>query len=225
MDFETFAAVEGLPDECKSFTLSFVVDGQTVKELPFAYGDSFDRSVFPQVEKRDGAYAVWDRTDLNDLRFDTVVTAEYRMDETVLRSELSREDGRAAVYVDGQFQSGDSLSLETLEIPENAIDFFRGDWKQTVREQLDSFFRDHEPDWSVCVGVEEILRLSFPDDGMAVHTIRYLTPDARTVNHRLYLRSGDGYVRVHPGTFGSYYTVDVEGTEAELVLVDTIQSW
>ena len=225
MDFETFAAVEGLPDECKSFTLSFVVDGQTVKELPFSYGDSFDRSVFPQVEKRDGAYAVWDRTDLNDLRFDTVVTAEYRMDETVLRSELSREDGRAAVYVDGQFQSGDSLSLEVLEIPENAIDFFRGDWKQTVREQLDSFFRDHDPDWSVCVGVEEMLRLSFPDDGTAVHTIRYLTPDARTVNHRLYLRSGDGYVRVHPGTFGSYYTVDVEGTGAELVLVDTIQSW
>ncbi|MDO4989582.1 MAG: GLUG motif-containing protein [Eubacteriales bacterium] len=225
MDFASFASVEGLPEECRSFTLSFVVDGVTVKELPFSYGDSFDRSVFPQVEKRDGAYAVWDRTDLTNLRFDTVVTAEYRMDETVLRSALSREDGRAAVYVDGQFQSGDSLSLEVLEIPDNAIDSFRGDWKQTVREQLDSFFRDHEPDWSVCVGVEEMLRLCFPDDGTDMHTVRYLTPDARTVNHRLYLRSGDGYERVHPGTFGSYYTVEVRGTEAELVLVDTIQSW
>ena len=225
INFAAFSALEGIPEECKHFTLSFVVEGETVKALPFEYGDSFDRSVFPHIERRDGAYAVWDRMDLTDLRFDTVVTAEYRMDETVLRSELSRDDGRAAVYVDGQFQSGDALALETLAIGENELDAFRGDWRQTVREHLDSIFRAHEPDWSVPVNVAEKLRVSFPDDGTVSHTLRYLTPDGTTKNHRLYLIGPDGPVRVYPGSFGSYYLLEVQGTQAELTLVDTIQSW
>ena len=225
LDFASFAAVEGLPEDCRSFTLSFVVDGETVKQLPFHYGDSFDRSVFPAVERRDGAYAVWDRTELNDLRFDTVVTAEYRMDETVLRSELSRADGRAAVYVDGQFQSGDSMRVENVEVEADLIDAFRGNWLQTIGEQFDSIFLEHEPDWSVPVSVAERLRLSFPDDGTGEHTVRYLAPDGRTVNHRLYLMTPEGAVRLYPKSFGSYYLFEVSGTRAELTLVNTIQSW
>ena len=225
MDFAAFAEVEGLPEDCRSFTLSFVVDGETVKQLPFSYGDSFDRSVFPAVQRRDGAYAVWDRTELNDLRFDTVVTAEFRMDETVLRSELSRDDGRAVAYVDGQFQSGDSLRLEMLEVEADLIDAFRGDWKQTASEQFDSIFLEHKPDWSVPVSVAERLRLSFPDDGTGGHTVRYLAPDGKTVNHRLYLMTPEGAVRLYPESFGSYYLFEVAGTEADLTLVNTIQSW
>ena len=53
-----------------------------LKEVPFRYGESFDRSVFPEVPRRGGAYAVWDVSELKDLRFDTTVTAEYRMDQT-----------------------------------------------------------------------------------------------------------------------------------------------
>ena len=225
MRFEDFAQVPNLPADCTSFVLRFTVEGATVKEIPFAYGDSFDRSAFPKVEKRDGAYAVWDRSDLTNLNFDTVVNAEYRMDETVLRSALNREDGRAAVYVDGQFQEGDRLELTQLEIGEGEIDAFRGDWRQTVREQLRSIFREGEPDYSVCVGVEEELRLSFPDDGLQTHTLRYLTPDGSTENHRIYLRTESGWQRLHPDSFGSYYLVEVPGTSATLALIDTIQSW
>lgn len=225
MAYGDFAAVDKLPEDFRSFTLRFVADGVTLLELPFSYGDSFDRSVFPQTERRDGAYAVWDRTDLTNLRFDTTVTAEYRLNETVLRSELTRADGRAAVYVDGQFQSGDALTLEQVPLAEDALDAFRGGWRRTVREQLSSLFHDHAPDWSVCVRVEETLRLSYPDDGLDRHTLRYLTPDGSTANHRLYLKTEDGYTRLHPETFGSYYLVTVPGTEAELTLVSTIQSW
>ncbi len=225
MAFADFAAVEGMPAECVSFTLRFVVDGQTVKEIPFAYGASFDRSVFPQVEKRDGAYAVWDRSDLTNLTFDTVVTADFRMDETVLRSDLTRDDGRAAAYVDGQFQAGDVLALTQLEIGEGEIDSFRGDWRQTVREQLHSIFREGEPDYSVCVRVAEKLQLRFPDDGQPNHTVRYLTPDGKPENHRIYLNTENGWQRLHPDSFGSYYLMEVPGTAVTLALVDTIQSW
>ena len=225
ISFEEFAAVESLPDACKSFTLRFVVDGVTVKEVPFQYGDSFDRSVFPKVERRNGAYAVWNRSDLSDLRFDTTVTAEYRMDETVLRSADERSDGRAAVYVDGQFQQGDSLRLEQIPVGEDDIQMFSAGVRDTVRSQLRSIFREGEPDYSIPVSVVERLRVSFPDDGLNVHTLRYLAPDGQTDNYHVYLASDGGWQRLHPGTFGSYFLFDVPGSGAELALVATIQSW
>ena len=222
--FEDFARVEGLPEECRTFTLRFVVDGETVKELPFDYGASFDRSVFPDVPGRDGRYAVWDRTELSDLRFDTTVTASYRLDETVLRSSLTREDGRAVVYVDGQFQQGDALKAELLTVDSSSIRSFSGTWQDTVREQLRSI-RDGEPDYSIPVSVREQVHVSFPADGQREHTIRYLTPDGRTENYRLYLKDGEGWQRLHPRTFGSYYLIDTTGTEALFTLVETVQSW
>ena len=223
--FEEYMAVEGLPQEAKTFTLRFEADGALIKEVPFAYGASFDRSVFPEVSRRDGAYAVWDRADLSDLRFDTTVTAEYRMDETVLRSEDVRDDGRAIVYVDGQFQQGDQLTLELIPVAEDEIRNFSGTWQDTVREQLNSIFREGEPDYSIPVAVGEHVCVSFPDDGLAQHSVRYLSPNGLTENHRLYLMDENGWQRIHPDTFGSYYLIEVPGQTAEFEIVNTIQSW
>ena len=225
ISFDAFAGVEGLPEECRTFILRFVVDGETVKEIPFAYGASFDRSVFPQVPGRDGRYAVWDRTELQDLRFDTTVTAEYRLDETVLRSENVREDGRAVLYVDGQFQQGDTVTLEQIPVGGEDIRAFSSTWQETVRDQLRSIFREHDPDYSIPVAVAEHLRVRFPDDGQRSHTLRYLAPDGKTENYRLYLAGEDGARRIRPETFGSYYLIEISGTEAEIALVSTIQSW
>ena len=225
ISFEDFAATEGLPEECRVFSLRFVADGAVIKELRFDYGASFDRSVYPQVEHRDGAYAVWDRTELTDLRFDTTVTAEYRVDETVLRSNEKRADGRSAVYVDGQFQQGDALTLTVIPVGEEDIRAFSSDWKETVREQLRSIFREGDPDYSIPVAVSERLRVSFPDDGLETHSLRYLTPDGQTENYRLYLADGDGWQRIRPKTFGSYFFFEVPGESAEISLVATIQSW
>ena len=225
ISFEDYAAVESLPEESKRFTLRFVVEDTVIKELPFSYGASFDRSVFPEVERQERAYAVWDRTELNDLRFDTTVTAEYRMDETVLRSDETRADGRACVYVDGQFQHGDALTLTQLPVGEEENRMISSDWKETVRSQLRSIFRDHEPDYSIPVAVVERLRVSFPDDGLAWHSVRYLAPDGSTKNYRLYLIGEDGWQRIRRESFGSYFIFDVPGTEAEFALATTIQSW
>ncbi len=225
ISFADYLNVEGLPQEAKTFTLRFEVDGAVVKEIPFEYGASFDRSAFPEVSRRDGAYAVWDRSDLTDLRFDTTVKAEYRMDETVLRSDEEREDGRAVVYVDGQFQHGDTFTLEFLPVEADEIRNFSGTWQDTVRGQLHSIFREGEPDYSIPVSVTEHVHVSFPEDGLSEHSVRYLTPDGQTENYRLYLMGKDGWQRIRPGTFGSYYLIDVPGQDAELELVATIQSW
>ena len=221
--FSVFNSVVTLPEESKIFTLRFVVDGETVKTVNFEYGASFGREVFPEVETRDGAYAVWDRTDLTDLRFDTTVTAEYRRSETALGSELTRENGRPAVYVIGQFQEGDAISTETLPVEEREVDRFRTGWLQTAKEQILSIF--HEPDYSLCVDVKEKLKIEIPSDGQPTHTIHYMTPDALTADYRLYLKTEDGYERIRPEVFGSYYSFEAPGNAPEITLVSTVQSW
>lgn len=221
--FSVFNSVLTLPQESKVFTLRFVVDGQTVKELNFDYGASFGREVFPAVESRDGAYAVWDRTDLTDLRFDTTVTAVYRRSETALGTDLTRENGRPVAYVIGQFQEGDSVSAEILPTQEEDIRVFRPSWRKMVSEQIRSIF--HEPDYSICVSVSEKLRLNFPEDGHDRHTIHYMTPDGMTEDYRLYLKDGDGYERLPIERFGSYYSFEVPGNSPEICLVSTVQSW
>ena len=221
--FSVFNSVVTLPEESKIFTLRFVVDGETVKTVNFEYGASFGREVFPEVESRDGAYAVWDRTDLTDLRFDTTVTAEYRRSETALGSEFTRENGRPAVYVIGQFQEGDAISTEILPVEEREVDRFRTGWLQTAKEQIISIF--HEPDYSLCVDVKEKLKIEIPSDGQPTHTIHYMTPDATTADYRLYLKTEDGYERVRPEVFGSYYSFEAPGNAPEITLVSTVQSW
>ncbi len=221
--FSVFNSVVTLPEESKIFALRFVVDGETVKTVNFEYGASFGREVFPDVESRDGAYAVWDRTDLTDLRFDTTVTAEYRRSETALGSEFTRENGRPAVYVIGQFQEGDAISTESLPIEEREVDRFRTGWLQTAREQILSIF--HEPDYSICVDVKEKLKIEIPKDGQQTHTIHYMSPDGATGDYRLYLKTEDGYERVRPEVFGSYYSFEAPGNAPEVTLVSTVQSW
>ena len=221
--FSVFNSVVTLPEESKIFTLSFVVDGETVKKVNFEYGASFGRDVFPEVESRDGAYAVWDRTDLTDLRFDTTVTAEYRRSETALGSELTRENGRPAVYVIGQFQEGDAISTEVLPVAEREVDRFRTGWLQTAKEQILSIF--HEPDYSICVDVKEKLKIEIPKDGLESHTFHYMSPDGATADYRLYLTTEDGYERLHTEVFGSYYSFEAPGNTPEITLVSTVQSW
>ena len=225
VDFDTFSAAENVSEECLHFTLDFVVDGETVKTVPFDYGESFDRSVFPRVEERDGLYPVWDRTDLTDLRFDTVVTAEYRTDKTVLRAELTREDGRPAVYADGRFQEGDAMTVRLLPVEAEDAEAFRTPWQETLRGQLRTLLSGGRPDYAVCTSVAEKLVLSVPEDGQAEHTIRYLPPDGSTNHCRVFLLTDHGWERLDAEAFGSYLTFAVPGPSAQLALVRTIQSW
>lgn len=77
ISYEELTGIDVLPEEFTAMQLSFVADGETLKTVEFNYGDSFGEDVYPEIPAKDGYYAKWDRTELNDLCFDTVVTAEY----------------------------------------------------------------------------------------------------------------------------------------------------
>lgn len=102
---------EMVPSSLKVFTLSFVVEGKTVKTVPFHYGESFDYDVYPKLPQKEGCYARWSDIDLQDLRFDTVVEATYYPFLTSLSSAQHRDGDQAIAFVQGKFQEGDALEL------------------------------------------------------------------------------------------------------------------
>ncbi len=108
MTYEALCALTSLPENFRRLTLSFVASGNTLSEQTFSYGASFGSEVYPTAPTRAGCYIAWDKTDLSDLRFDTVVTAVYRPYVTTLASSTLRQ-GRPVLLVQGDFKEGDAL--------------------------------------------------------------------------------------------------------------------
>lgn len=188
MPYDALHREEALPDPLKTFTLSFVADGQTLKTVPFHYGDSFDASVFPELPQREGCYAQWSAADLTDLRFDTVVEAAYYPYITALNATQTRADGKPVLFVQGQFQDGDSLVTApgTTPFPETE--------NQPLLEQ-----------WHI----------SIPADGLESHTIRYLPAQEDTA---VYLLRNGSWSAIAAEAMGSYLAFEAAGAEVEIAV-------
>ena len=154
ISYDDMMRSEAMPRQMRKLTLTFRADGETVKTLSFDYGDSFDHTIYPAIPEKEGHYARWDTADLAELRFDTIVTAEYFPHITSLNSTDVRSSGNPVIFVQGQFQDGD-----LLKIAPGSADFPARSGQQLLEQ------------WT----------LSIPADGLESHTIRYLPEEAVTV--------------------------------------------
>ena len=188
ISYDALRSEDFLPSSLKTFTLSFVSDGQTLKTVPFHYGDSFDDSVFPELPQREGCYARWSTTNLTDLRFDTVVEASYYPYITSLRSTQARPEGKPMLFVQGQFQDRDNLTIVpgTTSFPETE--------EHPVLEQ-----------WHI----------SIPADGLESHTVRYLPTQADAV---VYLLRNGSWSKASTEEMGSYLAFEAAGAEVEIAV-------
>lgn len=188
ISYDALHSEDFLPSSLKTFTLSFVSDGQALKTVPFHYGDSFDDSVFPELPQREGCYARWSTTNLTDLRFDTVVEASYYPYITSLRSTQARPEGKPMLFVQGQFQDRDNLTIVpgTTSFPETE--------EHPVLEQ-----------WHI----------SIPADGLESHTVRYLPTQADAV---VYLLRNGSWSKASTEEMGSYLAFEAAGAEVEIAV-------
>ncbi len=193
--YEALLQVAGIPDELKEFTLNFEADGKIIKSLNFNYGDSFGTDVFPEVPKKEGYDGQWDKTDLSNLCFDTIVHAEYTSYVTVLQSETLRENNRPIILVEGDFSGEDSVILETAEITS-----------------------EMQSELQMAGKVMESWNISFSDDGQKRHSIRFL-PAENMENAKLYLKENGEWNRLETTEIGSYTVFQAVGNEVELAVV------
>ena len=215
-----------MPEDLRRFTLKFVCGDETLKTLSFSYGDPFDSSVYPSLADHEDGYAVWDRSNLNNLRFDTVVTAEYVPFRSALQSRNTRANGRSVFFVEGQFHEHDTL--RALELAPESEDFpFLADDRHTAVENYFSFLRERTlPAMTVYRSVAEQWELHFTHDALASHTVRYLAPDGETKGYAILVRQPDGgWQAVETETMGSYLLFSVEGCDAEIAVLTTSAVW
>lgn len=227
MDYAAFCALDSVPEDFLSFTLRFVCDGRTLKTLRFDYGDSFDFSVFPSLTEQSGSYPVWDRTDLTDLRFDTVVTAEYTAYRASLQSDTQRADGRSVFFVEGEFNETDTLTA-AAQTPDPGAFPQLADNRRTALKNYFSFLSERTlPAMTVYRSVAEQWELSFPRDALAEHTIRYLPPEEVSIDHcAVFVRRSDGtWQPIETTSMGSYLLFTAEGENVQLAVLTTAAVW
>ena len=219
-----FAAMEenaAVPDGMKRFTLSFVVDGTVVSSRSFDYGDSFDSGMFPVLPAREGTYAHWDRSDLRELRFDTVVTAVYDAYMPALSSQQSREDGRSVILAEGLFSGDNSLIATARELTPEAFHITEGG---ALAGWWAYWWEGSLPPAAVNRQVLEQWQVSLPDDGQDRHTLRYLPPEG-AAGLKLYVNDGSGWQEADCGSVGSYMTFAAAGRSPMFAAVTSTPVW
>ncbi len=191
--------LENIPDEMKTFNLRFVVDEAVVSEQEFEYGESFDETVYPKIQAPEGCFVKWDVESLDNLNFDTVVTAEYIPFVTTLSSDLARENGRNAIYVQGQFDDKQVL-VSTSSYASS----------QSVSAPLRLFYECE---------ADEIISLSIPDDGNKTHLVRFLPKNDKAKEYKLYVKDGKDWKLLDTESIGKYLTFELEENDVEILAV------
>lgn len=193
--YEALLQVTGMPNELKEFTLSFEAEGKIIKSLNFHYGDSFGTDIIPEVPKKEGYDGQWDKTDLSNLCFDTVVNAEYTSYVTVLQSESLRKNNRPIILLEGDFSKEDTVTLVSAEIT------------GTIQSEL-----------KMSGKVMERWNISFRDDGKKRHSIRFL-PEENMGHTKLYMKQNGEWTRLETTEIGSYTVFQAVGNQIELAVV------
>ena len=147
MTYEALCTLTALPENFRRLTLTFRTEDDVLSTQEFSYGASFGEEVYPAARANADCYLTWDKTDLTDLRFDTVVTAVYRPYVTTLASSALRQ-GKPVLLVEGKFREGDTLTTGAVSSPPEL--------PETVIEA-----------WTITI----------PVGGSIDHTVRWLMPD------------------------------------------------
>ncbi len=205
------------PDAFRRLTLTFVADGKELKKVPFAYGESFDGDIFPELPRKEGHYAEWDRSDLQNLHFDTIVEAVYTPYVSALANQEKRPDGRNIFLVEGQFD--EAAQLVTAKVPgtPEAFGIIPKNWADFLAKSFTGT--------TVCREITEQWQLAIPEDGVKNHTIRYLPPEETDENFRICVKEGQVWNEVSTETIGSYLTFETAGNAVEIAVLSVVEVW
>ena len=223
--YDELLDVENLADEFRTLTLRFEADDTILTQETFSYGESFDESIYPELPQKDGYYAQWDRTGLDDLRFDTVVSAVYTPYTTAVSAGVSRDNGLDVFLVEGDYD--DAAALSARARAKNTADFapVSAGLSSAISHYLKSVSWYRLPGTPINRDVEEQWHLKLPQDGSSTHTVHYTPPEDEIENVRIYTRQSGSWEEADCEIFGDYLTFAVSGTEVDVAAVTVLPVW
>lgn len=110
--YESFILNKDLPEAFKSFQLTFVVDDNIIKTIPFEYANSLDSDILPDIPEKEGYYGTWPPYDYNRLVFSRKLEAIYTPMIQVLSS--NPDTPHSKLLVEGSFEPDDTLNINTF---------------------------------------------------------------------------------------------------------------
>lgn len=130
LDFDAFSQLDYIPADFLTFSYRFEVNGQTVAEIPFQYGDDLNTSLVPEAPKQGEEYGQWPQFPTQDLRRSMVLSVQF----TTPTSTLADQDGVAQLLVEGTFSPDASLTVDQEELPDQKVEGYtsRSAWSYTV---------------------------------------------------------------------------------------------
>ncbi len=194
ISYQELIAVEGIPQRFRKMKITFYADEQEVSQLECRYGGSISEDKYPDIPVKKGFYADWDINELNNVMFDQEVTVEYVRYLTTLAGSRLRENGQSAILVDGNFKESDELGVMESTVSDIVIE--------------DVSPEDIVEHWAVRI----------PEDGDAIHQIRYQAPLSRTKDVEIYVKSDNGWQKAETELMGIYHLFPVHGTRVEIAV-------
>lgn len=130
LDFDAFSQLDYIPADFLTFSYRFEVNGQTVAEISFQYGDDLDTSLVPEAPKQGEEYGQWPQFPTLDLRRSMVLSVQF----TTPTSTLADQEGVAQLLVEGTFSPDASLTVDQEELPDQKVEGYtsRSAWSYTV---------------------------------------------------------------------------------------------
>ncbi|WP_029231011.1 hypothetical protein [Butyrivibrio sp. VCB2006] len=207
--------VSEVPYDFKSVTITFMLEDadlpngeKVIKKSSQKYGSSIEEKDYPRVDDKAGYYVTWDRTAIDNLKTDEVITATYTKYRTTIGEESTSGDDsihQGRFLVDGQFREEDKLTIEwTNTFDPNSTEEMYKEGKTLYQE-------------------DELLHISIPDDGQKKHRVRYrLNPEDMLkemgFGYGFFLVGEDGSLNKleKTGSLGEYDTYEIEGNDVTI---------
>lgn len=226
ISYSQLLALSDLPESMKSFTLTFVADDKTVLSRTFNYGDSIDESDIPEPPTKSGCHVHWDRTDLTNLHFDTVVTAVYEAYTPGLASEQTRESGQAVILVEGNYNDGDTITVTAQPAHARGV-------RRAVRHcarPREGLLLLPQPRRNAFDGCQRrsaraVAHRAWPTTGRTRTPCAISRPTGRRSCASTPVKTGGSWQEADCGTMGSYLTFSTSGDSVEFAAVRTLDVW
>lgn len=197
VSYQTLLQTEGIPADFRKMKITFYADDEEVGTAECGYGGSVGLEKYPNIPVKEGFYADWDNKELTNVRLDEDVTVEYVRYLTTLAGSWMRDNGQSSLLADGLFLKEDELVVEKPDVSAAAVSLPEG---EEVGE------------------LSECWQLTIPDDGAAVHQIRYQAPQGQTEGVEIYVRDSAGWRKAESELMGIYHLFPAEGSSVMIAV-------
>ncbi len=122
VSYEQLLEIEGLPEAFTQFHLTFIADGNIIKEIPFNYGDSFDPSLLPKIPSKNEHDSQWEQFNQTSMVFNQTIEAIYTPLRTVLSSDVvGGNEGLPLLLAEGRFNKDVALKISSVDTKEDGV--------------------------------------------------------------------------------------------------------